>query len=377
MSALTYAFWSLPTHSYWQSIQDRIPGYWVVNDLLKCLLLCVSTVILVGKSATIYKLLQQRRSQGEKKSSSVYAVVSLVLLAHFVFGTIVYCTNFIRALQKAMCAVASWDRETATVNNFDWMECSVVIENGAIHDSVDNTLRLIFALNAQIILSIVNGVLVYRVREVYSDKWMVYVAMKVLYVLWIVISFIEMYTLLRFDWLVPVNPRLFQLTFNELKHFSFALSFAFNLFVTVAIATRRFLQMNGKSTIPEGGSFPLDSSKKPGLNKAIVLLVDAALPATLCSFVVLVAYGGSVANYTEAAYRVQGVSAVLWLLFSVMAPVLIAIHNLRAEANEFARKAETVVIDKSRNSSLDMDAVAISSLTYSKERLGRPSELKV
>ena len=207
-----------------------------------------------------------------------------------------------------------------------------------------------------------------------------------------------MYTLLRFDWLVPVHPRLFQLTFSELEHLSFALSFIFNLSVTVAIATRRFLHIHGKSTIPEGGNFPLNSCKKPGLTAAIVLLVDAALPATLCSFVVLVAYAQIVAGHTEHAYRVRGVFAVLWLLFSVgfsflrpnlvahipffpflkaMAPALIAIHNLRAGANEFARRAEAVVIDKFTHSSLDMDAVAISTLTYSKGDPDHSSELKV
>jgi hypothetical protein len=128
-----------------------------------------------------------------------------------------------------------------------------------------------------------------------------------------------MYTILRFDWLVPVHPRLFQLTFNELKHFSFALSFIFNLLVTVAIATRRFLQLHGKSTVPAGGSFPLDNGKKPGHNKVNILLVDAALPATLCSLVVVVAYSQTVVNYSDTAVRVQGVFAVLWLLFSVRA----------------------------------------------------------
>ena len=60
-----------------------------------------------------------------------------------------------------------------------------------------------------------------------------------------------------------------------------------------------------------------------------------------------------------------------------MAPHLIAIHNLRAEAREFMRKAETVVVDKFRHSSLDMDAVAVSTLTYSKDEHNLSSELKV
>jgi hypothetical protein len=84
------------------------------------------------------------------------------LLAHFVVGTILYCTNVLLALQKAMCAVAIWNPRTGVVNTFDWMKCSVVIENGAIRDPVDRVLRLVFALNAQIILSIVNGILVRR-----------------------------------------------------------------------------------------------------------------------------------------------------------------------------------------------------------------------
>jgi hypothetical protein len=58
-----------------------------------------------------------------------------------------------------------------------------------------------------------------------------------------------------------------------------------------------------------------------------------------------------------------------------MAPVLIAIHNLRAEAK--ARKAETEVIDKFKHSSLDMDAVAISTLTYSKDEPNPLCEPKV
>jgi hypothetical protein len=61
-----------------------------------------------------------------------------------------------------MCAVATWDTQKGVVQNFDWMKCSVVIENGAIRDTVDKVLRLVFGLNAQIILSIVNGILVCR-----------------------------------------------------------------------------------------------------------------------------------------------------------------------------------------------------------------------
>ena len=128
-----------------------------------------------------------------------------------------------------------------------------------------------------------------------------------------------MYTLLRFDWNAQVHPRLFYLTLNELRHLGFAISFIFNLLVTVAIATRRFLHLHRKSAIPEGGSFTLDNGKRPGFNKAKILLVDAALPVTLCSFVVMVVYLKTVVYYTETARRVQGVFAMLWLAFSVRA----------------------------------------------------------
>ena len=43
MSALTYAFWSLPTYSYWLDIQSESPGSLVVADLVKCILLSMST----------------------------------------------------------------------------------------------------------------------------------------------------------------------------------------------------------------------------------------------------------------------------------------------------------------------------------------------
>lgn len=130
------------------------------------------------------------------------------------------------------------------------------------------------------------------------------------------ISFVEIYTILRFDWDVPVYPRFFQLTFNELMHLCYALSFTLNFLITVTIATRRFLAMRGRwlsNGGPEAGtSFPLDNKKSPGYNKATILLVDAALPPTLCSFAILVAY------FTPySGLRIQGVFAVLWLTFSV------------------------------------------------------------
>ncbi|RXW15486.1 hypothetical protein EST38_g10368 [Candolleomyces aberdarensis] len=386
MAALTPSFWSFQTHSYFQDIYSQSPGSSIVIDMVRCILLSTFTVVLAVKSATILKLLRRRRSQGER-SAGVYAVISLVLFALFAIGTILYCTKVLLALKEAMCAVATWDIRGDGVQSFDWIKCRGVIRNGFIHDQVDKVLSLIFALNAQVILSIVNGILVrhfrpphcngigltneqvLRVRKVFSDIWMVYVPVKALYDLWVVISFVEMYTILRFDWDVPVHPRLFKLTFNELMHLSFALSFIFNLLVTVLIATRRFLQLHGKSTVPEGGSFPLDNDKRPGYNKAKILLVDAALPVTLCSLVMVIAYSRTVLNYTNTALYIQAVFAILWLVFSVMAPHLIAIHHLRAEVKEFARKAETAISEKLRDSLLDTDAVAVKTLAYSQGEL--------
>ncbi|KAJ2933697.1 hypothetical protein H1R20_g3467, partial [Candolleomyces eurysporus] len=352
--------------------------------MVRCILLSMFTVVLAVKSATILKLLRRRHSQGDKRSPGVYAVISLVVFALFVIGTILYCTKVLLALKEAMCAVATWDLRN-DVQSFDWVKCRGVIRNGYIHDEVDKVLRTIFALNAQVILSIVNVILVrffriplrngigltngqvFRVCKVFSDRWMVYVPLKALYVLWVVTSFVEMYTILRFDWNVPVHPRLFQLTFNELMHLSFALSFIFNLLVTVSIATRRFLQLHGKSTVPEGGNFPLDDDKRTGCNKAKILLVDAALPVTLCSLAMVIAYSRQ--YYSNTAFYYQGVFAILWLAFSAMAPHLIAIHHLRAEAKEFARKAETAIVEKFRDSSLDTDIVAVKTLAYSQEKL--------
>ncbi|RXW11472.1 hypothetical protein EST38_g14383, partial [Candolleomyces aberdarensis] len=186
--------------------------------------------------------------------------------------------------------MATYNAETGVHKDSEWLKCRGLIENGYLRDKVDNVLGLVFALNTQIILCIVNGIFVYRVRKVFSDMWMVYVPFTALYVLWVVISFIEMYPVLRFDWNVPMHPRLFQLTLNELQHFLVALSFIFNLLVTVAIATRGLLQLHGKSTVPEGGDFPVDKHKTPGYNMAKILLVDAALPVTLCSCVIVIAY---------------------------------------------------------------------------------------
>ncbi|KAJ2927381.1 hypothetical protein H1R20_g9711, partial [Candolleomyces eurysporus] len=344
MSALTPSFWSFDTHSYFLSVHSQSPGSEIVVDMVRCILLSTFTVVLAVKSATILKLLGRRRSQGDKRSPGVYAVISLVLFALFVIGTILYCTKVLLALKEAMCAVATWDTQGDVVQSSGWIKCRGVIRNGYIHDKVDKVLRTIFALNAQVILSIVNGILVFRVYKVFSDMWMVYAPVIALYVLWVVISFVEMYTILRFDWDVPVHPRLFRLTFNELMHLSFALSFIFNLLVTVSIATRRFLQLHGKSTVPEGGSFPLDNDKRPGYNKRQILLVDAALPVTLCCLVMVIAYSRVVISYTNTAFHFEGVFAILWLVFSVMAPHLIAIRHLRAEAKGFARKAETAIV---------------------------------
>ncbi|RXW13464.1 hypothetical protein EST38_g12392 [Candolleomyces aberdarensis] len=368
MAALTPSFWSFQTHSYFEDVHSQSPGSAIVVDMVRCILLSTFTVVLAVKSATILKLLRRRRSQGEK-SPGVYAVISLVLFALFAIGTILYCTKVLLALKEAMCAVATWDIRGDGVQSFDWIKCRGVIRNGFIHDQVDKVLSLIFALNAQVILSIVNGILVFRVCKVFSDMWMVYAPVAALYVLWVVISFVEMYTILRFDWNVPVHPRLFQLTFNELMHLSFALSFIFNLLVTVFIATRRFLQLHGKSTVPEGGSFPLDNDKRPGYNKAKILLVDAALPVTLCSLIMVIAYSRTVLYYTNTAFDFQGIFAILWLVFSVMAPHLIAIHHLRAEAKEFARKAETAISEKLRDSLLDTDTVAVKTLAHSQGEL--------
>ncbi|KAJ2927384.1 hypothetical protein H1R20_g9714, partial [Candolleomyces eurysporus] len=362
------SLWSLGTSSYWSDVYNTGgPGTGIVTDIVKCILLSMSTVVLAGKSAAILKLLRKRRSRGGKRDAGVYAVTSLLLSALFAIGAILYCTKLLLALKKAICTMATYDAETGVVKNSEWVKCRGIIENGYLHDTVNDVLGLAFALNAQIILSIVNGIFVYRVRKVFSDMWMVYVPVAALYVLWVVISFVEIYPVLRFDWNVPVHPRLFQLTLNGLKHFLVALSFIFNLLVTVAIATRRFLQLYGKSTVPEGGSFLLDNDKRPGYNKVKILLVDAALPVTLCSLVVVIAYARTELTYSLTAFRVQGMFAIFWLVFSAMAPHLIAIHNLRAEAKEFARKAEVVVIDKLRDSSLDMDAVAIKTLAYSKD----------
>ncbi|KAJ2923573.1 hypothetical protein H1R20_g13525, partial [Candolleomyces eurysporus] len=397
MAALTAAFWSLETHSYWLEFYSQSFPSGVIADIVKCIILSVSTTVLAGKSVSILKLLRQRRTQVAKGGANgIYAVTSLVLFALFVIGTILYCTKVLLSLKEVMCAVATWDTEKGDVKTLDWIKCRGVIRNGYIHDTVDKILRLVFAVNAQIVLSIVNGILVYRVRNVFSDMWMVYVPFGALYVLWVVISFVEVYTILTYDWRAPDYPLLFQLTFHELKHLVFALSFVINLLATIAIATRRFLELHGKSTVPEGGKFPLDKDKRQGYNEAKILLVDAALPVTLCSFGLVIAYSRSVLDYTNTAVNIQGIFAILWLVFSVrallsgfleflltlfaikvMAPHLIAIHNLRAEAREFARKAEMVVRDKLRDSSLDMDIVAVKTLAYSQDEPAPGGELKV
>jgi hypothetical protein len=116
--------------------------------------------VLACKSVTILKLLRKRRSQGEKRGVGVYAFASLILSTLFVIGTILYCTKVLLSLRQAMCAVATWDTERGRVKTSALMKCRAVIRNGYIHDTVDKVLRLVFALNAQIILSIVNGVLV-------------------------------------------------------------------------------------------------------------------------------------------------------------------------------------------------------------------------
>ncbi|KAJ2923572.1 hypothetical protein H1R20_g13523, partial [Candolleomyces eurysporus] len=368
MASLTPFSWSLKSSSYWLDVGAQSPGSEVVTDIVKCILLSMFTAILAGKSVAILKLLCQRRSQGGKRDAGVYAITSLLLSALFIIGTILYCTKFLLALKKAMCAMATWDpAQTGADQISDWIKCNGVLQNHYLHDTVDNVLGLVFALNAQIILSIVNSVFVYRVRKVFSDMWMVYVPVAALYVLWVVISFVEIYSTLRLDWSVPDYPRLFQLTTKELLHFLVALSFIFNLLVTVAIATRRFLRLRGKSTIPEGASFSLDSNKSLGYNKAMILLVDAALPVTLCSFAIVIAYSRAVSTYSAAASRFQGIFTIFWLVFNAMAPHLIAIHNLRAEAKEFAKKTETFLVEKLRDSSLNMDVVAVKTLAYSKD----------
>ncbi|RXW15487.1 hypothetical protein EST38_g10367 [Candolleomyces aberdarensis] len=365
MASLTPFFWSLKSSSYWLDARAQSPGSGAATDIVKCILLSMFAVVLAGKSVAILKLLRQRRSQGGNRDAGVYAITSLLLTALFVIGTILYCTKFLLALKKAMCAMGTWDQAPMSIG---WIKCGGVIRNSYLHDTVDNVLGLVFALNAQIILSIVNGIFVYRVRKVFSDMWMVYVPVAALYVLWVVISFVEIYSTLKFDWSVPDHPRLFHLTTNELLHSLVALSFIFNLLVTVAIATRRFLQLRGKSTIPDGASFSLDNNKRPGYNKAMILLVDAALPVTLCSFVIVIAYSRAVRSpYSATASRVQGMFAIFWLVFNAMAPHLIAIHNLRAEAKEFAKKAEIFAVEKLRDSSLDMDVVAVKTLAYSKD----------
>ncbi|KAJ2927382.1 hypothetical protein H1R20_g9712, partial [Candolleomyces eurysporus] len=366
MASLTPFFWSHKSGSYWlASHVGESLGSEAVIDIVKCILLSMSTVVLAGTSVAILKLLRQRRPQGGNRDAGVYAVTSLVLSALFVIGTILYCTKFLLALKKAMCAMSNWDQPSLSDK---WMKCNGFVRNDFLQDTVDNVLGLTFALNAQIILSIVNGIFVYRVRKVFSDMWMVYVPVAALYVLWVVISFVEIYSTLGLDWSVPGHPRLFQLTINELLHLLIALSFIFNLLVTVAIATRRFLKLRGKSTIPEGASFSLDSNKRLGYNEAMILLVDAALPVTLCSFVIVIAYSRAVRlPYSATAPRVQGIFAIFWLVFNAMAPHLIAIHNLRAEAKEFAKKAEILGVEKLRDSSLDMDVVAVKTLAYSKD----------
>ena len=58
-----------------------------------------------------------------------------------------------------MCAVATRDSQKGVSQSFE-IKCRGVIRNGYIQVKVDKVLRLIFALNAQVILSIVNGILV-------------------------------------------------------------------------------------------------------------------------------------------------------------------------------------------------------------------------
>ena len=162
---------------------------------------------MAGKSATIFKLLRRRRSQhGERRSADVYAVTSLVLFVLFAIGTILYCTKVLLSLKEAMCAVAIWDTQNGEVETSPWVKCRGVIQNGYLHYTADRALGLVFALNAQIILSIVNGILVclfilyykgvvlmdgqvYRCYKVFSDMWMVYVPIKAIYVLWVGQSF--------------------------------------------------------------------------------------------------------------------------------------------------------------------------------------------
>lgn len=61
-----------------------------------------------------------------------------------------------------------------------------------------------------------------------------------------------------------------------------------------------------------------------------------------------------------------------------MAPVLITIHNLRAETQERS-KAEVVIGDwaKLGKTSLDMDVVAVKALSYSKSHPTPDGELRV
>ncbi|KAJ2918067.1 hypothetical protein MD484_g2336, partial [Candolleomyces efflorescens] len=379
MAALTPTFWSLETQSYWLEFYSNSFASGIVADSVKCILFSVFTGVLTCKSITMLKLLRKRR--GEKQGVGVYPIASLILFTLFVIGTILYCTKVLLSLKQVMCAVATWDTNAGEVKARPPMRCRAAIRNGYIQDTVDRVLRLTFALNAQIILSIVNGVLVYRVCKVYSDMRAIRIPFMVLYLLWIVISFIQLYTHLNWYWSVfDLGGDFDRLAFQELRHLAFALSFILNLLVTIAIATRRILAFFGKSIIPEGGHFPVYTRKTPVYNMAKILLVDAALPVTLSSLCVLVAYSQYVAHWQNKMLNVQGIFAVLWLMSSTIAPLLIAIHHLRAEMPAGrSRKVETVIGDwaKFRDSSLDMDVVAVKTLSYSKPHPTPAGELNV
>ena len=64
-------------------------------------------------------------------------------------------------------------------------------------------------------------------------------------------------------------------------------------------------------------------------------------------------------------------------VIKTMTPHLVAIHSLRAEAEEFATKAEMMGVDMPRDSWLDMNAIPLKTLTYSKAEPTLAGELNV
>ncbi|KAJ2912737.1 hypothetical protein MD484_g7673, partial [Candolleomyces efflorescens] len=321
--SLSFAFWSWNTHTnYLDFTYSDNPGIFILRDLGLSSLFLMLAVAVTGTSIVTARVFLRSRqiksgSNIARKENAgrpgIFVAASALLSLLFIVGAALYAAKTFHTLKEALCAT---QRRVDQGNIVPALMCRSLEQGGFIEDTVDRKLSWAFALFAQAILLIANGVLIYY-TSLFSYM---YIPIAAVYVGWIALSFVEIYTFrLDFPEGQPGGTTIADLTRHKgsVLNAWYAISVLINAIVTATVATKRIRK------IRKAGADNF------ALSLARVLLVEAALPPTLCVLAVAIAYGAQNGEFDLSAALVRRVWAALWLASSVVAVHLFAIRSLQ------------------------------------------------